>query len=107
MQSTQLGSSHHVVTRIGLGLAALGRPGYINLGHKTDLTGRTEVKALEAHAHSVLNAAYELGIRYFDAARHRRVATPKEVSLALMRSRCVDPGATFQWVSGGAISLGL
>lgn len=69
MQSIQLGSSHHVVTRIGLGLAALGRPGYITLGHKKDLTGRTDVKALEAHAHSVLNVAYEMGIRYFDAAR--------------------------------------
>lgn len=67
--STQLGTTHHVVTRIGLGLAALGRPGYINLGHKADLTGRTEVKALESHAHEVLNAAYDMGIRYFDAAR--------------------------------------
>ena len=69
MQSTQLGSTHHVVTRIGLGLAAQGRPGYINLGHQADLTGRTEVRALEAHAQSVLTTAYDLGIRYFDAAR--------------------------------------
>ena len=30
---------------------------------------RTEVRALEAHAHEVLSAAYDLGIRYFDAAR--------------------------------------
>ncbi len=50
-------------------MAALGRPGYINLGHKSDLTGRTEVKALEGHAHQVLDAAFEAGIRYFDAAR--------------------------------------
>jgi aryl-alcohol dehydrogenase-like predicted oxidoreductase len=69
MLSNQLGTTHHVVTRIGLGLAALGRPGYINLGHKADLTGRTEVKALETHAHGVLDAAYDLGIRYFDVAR--------------------------------------
>ncbi|MEA2003163.1 MAG: aldo/keto reductase, partial [Actinomycetota bacterium] len=69
MISRQLGTTHHVVTRIGLGMAALGRPGYINLGHKADLTGRTEVKALEHHAHDVLDAAFEAGIRYFDAAR--------------------------------------
>ena len=63
MLSTRLGDTDHTVTRIGLGLAALGRPGYINLGHKSDLTGRTEVKALEAHAHEVLTAAYDAGIR--------------------------------------------
>lgn len=69
MLSTQLGTTRHVVTKIGLGLAALGRPGYINLGHKADLSGRTEVRALETHAHEVLAAAYEMGIRYFDVAR--------------------------------------
>lgn len=67
--SIQLGNTGRDVTRIGLGMAALGRPGYINLGHQTDLTGRTEVRALEEHAHAVLTAAYELGIRYFDTAR--------------------------------------
>jgi aryl-alcohol dehydrogenase-like predicted oxidoreductase len=93
MQSTQLGSSHHVVTRIGLGLAALGRPGYINLGHKKDLTGRTEVKALEAHAHSVLNAAYELGIRYFDAARSYG-GGEEFLGRWLIAQRVTDPSVT-------------
>jgi len=69
LETTQLGTSSHKVTRIGLGLAALGRPGYINLGHRGDLTGRTEVRALEEHAHDVLSAAYDLGVRYFDTAR--------------------------------------
>jgi aryl-alcohol dehydrogenase-like predicted oxidoreductase len=69
MRSVPLGDTGHEVTQIGLGLAALGRPGYINIGHKSDLTGRTEVRALEQHAHSVLAAAYEAGIRYFDTAR--------------------------------------
>ena len=69
IETIQLGDTGHVVTRIGLGLAALGRPGYINLGHKSDLTGRTDVLALEVHAHQVLSAAYDLGIRYFDTAR--------------------------------------
>jgi aryl-alcohol dehydrogenase-like predicted oxidoreductase len=67
--SIQLGNTGREVTRIGLGMAALGRPGYINLGHRSDLTGRTEVRALEEHAHGVLSAAYDLGIRYFDTAR--------------------------------------
>ena len=57
------------MSRLGLGLAALGRPGYINVGHGSDLAGRTEVAALEQHAHALLDAAYEGGVRYFDAAR--------------------------------------
>jgi aryl-alcohol dehydrogenase-like predicted oxidoreductase len=64
-----LGRSGLRVSRIGLGLAALGRPGYINLGHGADLGGRTDVQAMAVNAHRVLDAAYEQGIRYFDAAR--------------------------------------
>jgi aryl-alcohol dehydrogenase-like predicted oxidoreductase len=54
---------------MGLGLAALGRPGYINLGHASDLAGHTSVESLEQLTHSVLDSAYEKGVRYFDAAR--------------------------------------
>jgi aryl-alcohol dehydrogenase-like predicted oxidoreductase len=64
-----LGHTDLEVTPIGLGLAALGRPGYINLGHATDLAGHTDVESMERAAHAVLDAAYEGGIRYFDAAR--------------------------------------
>ena len=69
MLTTKLGDTQHSVTRIGLGLAALGRPGYINLGHSGDLDGRRAKADLERHTHSVLSAAYDAGIRYFDAAR--------------------------------------
>jgi aryl-alcohol dehydrogenase-like predicted oxidoreductase len=55
--------------RIGLGLAALGRPGYLNLGHGADLGTDRSVDALRRKAHTVLDAAYEAGIRAFDAAR--------------------------------------
>jgi aryl-alcohol dehydrogenase-like predicted oxidoreductase len=55
--------------RFGLGLAALGRPGYLNLGHGDDLGDDRSAASLERRAHEVLDAAYELGIRYFDAAR--------------------------------------
>jgi len=65
----RLGRTGLLVSRLGLGLAALGRPGYINVGHGADLAGRTEVAGLERHAHALLNAAYEAGVRYFDAAR--------------------------------------
>jgi aryl-alcohol dehydrogenase-like predicted oxidoreductase len=66
---TTLGRSGLAVTRIGLGLAALGRPAYINLGHSFDVAGDTDVAALERHAHRALDAAYAGGVRYFDAAR--------------------------------------
>ncbi|HET6867939.1 MAG TPA: aldo/keto reductase [Solirubrobacteraceae bacterium] len=66
---TTLGASELRVTRIGLGLAALGRPAYINVGHAFDVEGETDVSALEHHAHGVLDAAYAGGVRYFDAAR--------------------------------------
>jgi aryl-alcohol dehydrogenase-like predicted oxidoreductase len=64
-----LGRAGLPVSRLGLGLAALGRPGYINVGHGRDLEGRRKVPDLERHAHAVIDAAYEGGIRYFDAAR--------------------------------------
>jgi len=54
---------------IGLGLAALGRPGYINLGHAGDLERRYDVAAMRDHAHAVFDAAWAGGVRYFDAAR--------------------------------------
>jgi aryl-alcohol dehydrogenase-like predicted oxidoreductase len=58
-----------IVSRIGLGLAALGRPGYINLGHAADLPARPDQASMEHAAHGVLDAAYASGVRYFDAAR--------------------------------------
>jgi aryl-alcohol dehydrogenase-like predicted oxidoreductase len=66
---TTLGATGLRVTRIGLGLAALGRPAYINIGHAFDVEGSTEVASLEHRAHAVLDAAYAGGVRYFDAAR--------------------------------------
>lgn len=54
---------------MGLGLAALGRPGYINLGHADDLEENYDVSVMEARAHTVLDTAFAFGIRYFDVAR--------------------------------------
>jgi aryl-alcohol dehydrogenase-like predicted oxidoreductase len=69
MQTRVLGRTGLRVSRIGFGLAAVGRPGYINLGHGEDLGGRIDVAGMEQNAHDVLDAAYERGVRYFDAAR--------------------------------------
>ena len=54
--------------RIALGLAALGRPAYINLDHGEDVADPS-VDEMESAAHDVLDAAYEGGVRWFDAAR--------------------------------------
>jgi aryl-alcohol dehydrogenase-like predicted oxidoreductase len=64
-----LGSTGLSVTALGLGLAALGRPGYLNLGHREDLGRERSPAALERHAHEVLDCAWAAEWRYFDAAR--------------------------------------
>jgi aryl-alcohol dehydrogenase-like predicted oxidoreductase len=55
--------------RIGLGLAAVGRPGYLNLGHDVDLPARRTVEALRERVHILLDEAYAAGVRYVDVAR--------------------------------------
>lgn len=69
MSRRPLGRTGLSVTPIGLGLAALGRPGYITLGREHDLGADRSVEALERRSHEVLSAAYDAGVRYFDAAR--------------------------------------
>jgi aryl-alcohol dehydrogenase-like predicted oxidoreductase len=63
-----LGPHGPAVSRMGLGLAALGRPAYITGGRPADLPDRS-VAALRARTLAVLDAAYAAGIRYADAAR--------------------------------------
>ncbi len=69
MLHTRLGNTNLIVSRLGLGLAALGRPGYINIGHDADLEGRRSREKLEAHARKVMDEALAAGITYFDVAR--------------------------------------
>ncbi|MDQ6900403.1 MAG: aldo/keto reductase [Candidatus Dormibacteraeota bacterium] len=64
-----LGRSGLAVTPVGLGLAALGRPAYINLGRDADLGARRSVADLRLRTHAVLDAAYDAGLRYVDVAR--------------------------------------
>jgi aryl-alcohol dehydrogenase-like predicted oxidoreductase len=57
--------------RIGFGLAAIGRPAYITAGRSGDL-GDHSLRTpayLQDRAHRLLDAAWDAGVRYFDAAR--------------------------------------
>lgn len=81
------------VTRIGLGLAALGRPGYITLGHAGDLGHDYDIEAMRAHTHAVLDAAWDGGVRYFDAARSYGRA--EEFLGQWLRARDIDPEDVF------------
>lgn len=55
--------------RLGLGLAAVGRPGYITPGRDADLPADRSPAALEARAHALLDAATAAGIGHVDTAR--------------------------------------
>jgi aryl-alcohol dehydrogenase-like predicted oxidoreductase len=69
MPFRNLGSTGLTVSRLGLGLAALGRPAYINLGRRNDYPGDRTVPTLEQRCHELLDAAHGAGIRYVDVAR--------------------------------------
>lgn len=69
MESRELGATGLQVSRMGLGLAALGRPAYINLGHAEDLERDYAVDAMRRRTARVLDAAWAAGVRYVDTAR--------------------------------------
>jgi aryl-alcohol dehydrogenase-like predicted oxidoreductase len=57
------------MTQLGLGLAALGRPEYLTLGHSDSVAGRFDPAELEQLCHAVLDSAWDSGVRHLDAAR--------------------------------------
>ncbi|MFF9810218.1 aldo/keto reductase [Streptomyces coeruleorubidus] len=69
MPFARLATATTPTCHIGLGLAAVGRPGYINLGRDEDLGDDRSVETLRNRTHELLDAAYAQGVRYFDAAR--------------------------------------
>ncbi|WP_328559489.1 aldo/keto reductase [Streptomyces coelicoflavus] len=69
MPFARLATATTPTCHIGLGLAAVGRPGYINLDRDRDLGAARTVEALRERTHDLLDAAYAQGVRYFDAAR--------------------------------------
>ena len=76
--------------RLGLGLAALGRPGYVTLNHASDLAGRYDPPTMELRAHGVLDAAFDAGIRYVDAARSYGRA--EDFLASWLRKRAIESG---------------
>ena len=64
---TQTGTSDR--ERLGIGLAAVGRPAYITAGRVTDLGAERDVATFRDRTFAVLDTAYDAGIRYIDAAR--------------------------------------
>ncbi|MEO1654516.1 MAG: aldo/keto reductase [Bacteroidota bacterium] len=69
MKYHNFGSSELKTSSLGLGMAALGRPGYINLGHEADYQLGRSVALMQERAFTVLDTAWEKGVRYFDTAR--------------------------------------
>ncbi|MEU4036508.1 aldo/keto reductase [Streptomyces collinus] len=69
MPFARLATATTPTCHIGLGLAAVGRPGYINLGRDRDLGANRSVDALRERTHELLDAAYAQGVRYIDVAR--------------------------------------
>ncbi|GGS72818.1 aldo/keto reductase [Streptomyces cinerochromogenes] len=69
MPFARLATATTPTCHIGLGLAAVGRPGYITLDRDRDLGESRSADALRTRTHELLDAAYAQGVRYFDAAR--------------------------------------
>jgi aryl-alcohol dehydrogenase-like predicted oxidoreductase len=85
-----LGRSGLTTSAISLGLAALGRPGYLNLGHGQDFDDRSP-EGLAARTYVVLDAAYAADVRHFDAARSYGRA--EEFLGSWLQARSLEPGA--------------
>ncbi|MGB3410667.1 MAG: aldo/keto reductase [Microthrixaceae bacterium] len=90
MRRTELGSSGLRASSLGLGLASLGRPGYINLGHRADFGGELDPDVVRGNAIKVLDVAAELGILYFDTARSYGRA--EEFLAHWLAERSIQPG---------------
>ena len=89
METRRLGNAAITTTPISLGLAALGRPGYLTLGHGEDFPDHS-VDAMAARTHEVLDAAHAAGVRHFDAARSYGRA--EEFLGQWLRARSFAPG---------------
>lgn len=89
MHTKPLGSTEYTISPIGIGMAALGRPGYITLGHAEALERNYDVAAMADRAHRILDKAYAMGVRYFDAARSYGRA--EEFLGSWLRSRRLTP----------------
>jgi aryl-alcohol dehydrogenase-like predicted oxidoreductase len=69
MEAVTLGRVGPPVSRIGLGLAATGRPAYITTHRDADFGSDRSEAALRERTWQLLDAAYAAGVRYVDVAR--------------------------------------
>ena len=74
---------------LGLGLAALGRPGYLTVDHGAAIGPDRSVEALRQRCRQVCDAAWEGGIRWFDAARSYGRA--EEFLAGWLSRRAIEP----------------
>ena len=81
-----LGRTRRVASALGLGLAGLGRPMYMALGRDELFGPDRSVTAMRQRCRSLLDAAYDAGIRYFDTARSYGLAEP------FLRAWCDERG---------------
>jgi len=86
-----LGNTGLRVSPLGLGMAALGRPGYMNLGHADDLRHDYAVAAMRDNAFALLDLAWSGGVRYFDTARS--YGRGEEFLADWLRARAIAAGA--------------
>lgn len=93
-----LGDTGLAVSSIGLGLAAVGRPAYIDVGRDTDLGPDRSVETMKGLTHDLLDAAHAAGIRYVDAARSYGLAERFLASwLEKRRPPPGDPAVGSKW----------
>ncbi|MCW2695644.1 MAG: putative oxidoreductase [Modestobacter sp.] len=85
----------HVGAQLGLGLAAIGRPGYITPDRHADLPADRSPDGLRRRAHELLDAAAGLGIRYVDAARSYGLA--EQFLGSWLRDRADPPVVASKW----------
>lgn len=90
MQQRPLGRTGLNVSTIGLGLAALGRPGYLDVGHAEDLGDDRSPEAMAHRTSEVLDAALAADITYVDAARSYGRA--EEFLATWLSDRAIQPG---------------
>jgi len=69
MVTVNLGRNGPRVSRIGLGLAATGRPAYITTHRDADFGNDRSERALRQRTWELFNVAYASGVRYIDVAR--------------------------------------
>jgi aryl-alcohol dehydrogenase-like predicted oxidoreductase len=107
-----LGRQRLAATRLGVGLAAIGRPAYITLGRARDLPGARTPEDLARRTAEVLDAARAAGVRYVDVARSYGRA--EEFLARWLRERHVRPETltigskwgyryTAGWTTGAAV----